>query len=121
VTFTAPIWKEPPPTFSGEAAKKSPQAKVAMAFLKAGRAGDVKGLKKLVVASSIPDLEGPMAKEILEMMKMGPDPAKMKLTRVDVHGESAQVTYTLESKESTETTTINLKMEQGEWKVSPHE
>ena len=120
-TFNAPIWKEPPPTYSGEAARKSPQARAAIAFFKAGRAGDLQGLKKVVVASSIPDLEGPMGKEILEMMKLGPDPAKMKISRVDVKGESASVTFQQVTKESTETTTINLRVENGEWKVSPRE
>jgi hypothetical protein len=119
VTFTAPIWKEPPPTYSGEAAKNSPQAKVAIAFFKAGRAGDLDGLKKVVVASSIPDLEGPMGKEILEMMKFSPDPARTKITRVDVHGDSAEVTFQEVTKESTETNTVRVRMEEGKWKVSP--
>jgi hypothetical protein len=119
VTFSAPIWREPPPTYSGEAAKNSPQAKAAIAFFKAGRAGDLEGLKKVVVASSIPDLEGPMGKEILEMMKFSPDPAKAKITRVDVQGESAEVTFQEVTKESTETNTVRLKMEEGKWKVSP--
>lgn len=118
-TVRAPIWKEPPPTYAGEAAKKSPQARAAIAFFKAGRAGDLQGLKKVVVSSSIPDLEGPMGKEILEMMKLGPDPTRMKISRVDVEGESASVTFQQIRKESTETTTIRLRMENGEWKVSP--
>jgi hypothetical protein len=118
-TFTAPVWSEPPPTFSGTAAKNSPQAKAALAFLKAGRAGDVAGVKKVIVASGVADLDGPMGKEIMEMMKLGSDPAKAKVTRVDVSGETAEVTLEQGTKESMETTTIKLRLEKGEWKVSP--
>ena len=127
VTFTydataeAKIWTEPPPTFSGAAAKNSPQGKVALAFLKAGHTGDVKAIKALVSKSSIADLEGPMGKEIIEMMKMGPDPAKARITRVDVDGESAEVRFEQGSRESMETITIRLKLEEGKWKVSPNQ
>ena len=119
-TFTATVWKEPAPTFSGAAAKNSPQGKAALAFLKAGKSGNVASIKKLIVASSIADLEGPMGKDIVEMMKMGPDPAKAKITRVDVSGEHAEVTLEQGTKESMETTTIKLALENGQWKVSPH-
>ena len=118
-TFTATIWKEPAPTYSGAAAKNSPQAKAALAFLKAGHTGDVAGVKKLIVASSVADLEGPMGKDIIDMMKLGPDPAKAKITRVDVKGESAEVTIEQGTKESMTTTTIKLTLENGQWKVSP--
>lgn len=118
-TFTAPIWRKPPPTLSGEGAKNSPQASAALAFLKAGRAGDVAGVKKMSVASSIADLDGPMGKDIIEMMKLGPDPAKAKITRVDVHGDNAEVTLEQGTKESMETTTVKLALEKGQWKVSP--
>lgn len=119
-TFTALIWKESAPTYSGAAAKNSPQAKAALAFLKAGRAGDVAGIKKTIVAGSIADLEGPMGKDLVEMMKLGSDPAKAKITRVDVNGTSAEVTLEQGTKESMETTTIKLILENGQWKVSPH-
>ncbi len=118
-TVTAPVWKEPAPTYSGAAATSSPQGKAALAFLKAGHTGNVAALKKAVVASSIADLEGPMGKDIIEMMKKGPDPANAKITRVDVNGENAEVTLEQGSKESLETTTIKLVKEHGEWKVSP--
>ena len=49
-TFTAPFWREPAPTLGGAAAAGSPQAKVAVAFFKAGRAGNVAGVKKCVVS-----------------------------------------------------------------------
>jgi hypothetical protein len=90
-----------------------------LAFLKAGKAGDVAGIKKMVVASSVADLEGPMGKDIIEMMKMGPDPGKAKITRVDVDGDNAEVRLEQGTKESMETTTIKLTLEKGQWKVSP--
>lgn len=35
-TFTSPVWKEPPPNYSGTAAITSLQGKAALVFLKAG-------------------------------------------------------------------------------------
>jgi hypothetical protein len=60
-----------------------------------------------------------MGKEIMDMMKMGPDPAQAKVTRVDVSGETAEVRLEQGTKESMETTTIKLALEKGQWKVSP--
>jgi hypothetical protein len=117
-TAKATIWKEPPPTFSGAAAKNSPQGKVALAFLRAGHEGNVAAMRKLVTASSIADLDGPMGKDIIDMMKMGPDPRKLKLTRVDVDGETAEVTFEQKVKGGEETTKVGLRLENGEWKVT---
>jgi hypothetical protein len=118
-TVTAPIWREPAPTMSGAVASNSPQAKAALAFLKAGRSGNVTAIKKTVVAEAQADLDGPMGKEIVGMMKMGPDPTKGKVVSVNVDGESAEVRIEQGTRESSETTTIKLKLEHGQWKVSP--
>jgi hypothetical protein len=117
-TIKASIWAEPPPTFAGEAAKNSPQGKVALALLKAGRAGDAKAIRKLLTEDDAKDLDGPMGKDILEMMKMGPDPRKSKIMRVDVAGENADVTFEQSSKNGVESTTIHLRLVNGEWKVA---
>ena len=61
-----------------------------------------------------------MGKDLVEMMKLGSDPAKAKITRVDVNGPSAEVTLEQGTKESMETTTVRLTLENGQWKVSPH-
>jgi hypothetical protein len=119
VTITAPIRKEPAASSSGAAAKNSPQADIAIAFLKAGRAGNAAAIKRTIVQSAVSDLDGPMGKHIIETMKMGPDPAKAKITRVDIIGTSAEVVFEEGSKDAKETTTIKLKLENGQWKVSP--
>lgn len=88
-TFTAPIWREPPPTLGGAATAGSPPAKVAVAFFKAGRAGDVAGVKKCVVAARVKDFDGPEGKKLMEVFQFAPDPVKARITRVDVEGDSA--------------------------------
>ena len=67
----------------------------------------------------IRDHDSPMGNEIMEMMKLGPDQAKANFTRVDVSGETAEVTLEQGTKESMETSTIKLRLEKGEWKVPP--
>ncbi len=118
-TFTAPLWREPPPTLGGSAAAASPQARVAIAFFKAGRAGDVTGVKKCVVSSRARDFDGPEGKKLMEVFQFAPDPATARITRVDVEGDSAEVSFETVSKGSTETSTVRLKLEKGKWKVSP--
>ena len=118
-TFTAPLWREPPPTLGGAAAAASPQAKMAIAFFKAGRAGDVAGVKKCVVSSRASDFDGPEGKTLMEVFQFAPDPAKAKITRVDVDGDSAEVSFETVSKSSTETSKVKLQLEKGRWKVSP--
>lgn len=118
-TFTAPIWHEPAPTLGGTAAARSPQAKAAIAFFKAGRAGDLAGIKKSVVSSKAGDFDGPEGKKLLEMFQFAPDPARARITRVDVQGDTAEVTFETLSKDSTETSTVRLMLEKGQWRVSP--
>jgi hypothetical protein len=118
-TFTAPLWREPAPTLGGAAAARSPQAKVAIAFFKAGRAGNVAGVKKCVVSERVKDFDGPEGKKLMEVFQFAPDPARAKITRLDVQGDSAEVTFETTSKGSTETSTVKLKLENGRWKVSP--
>ena len=118
-TFTAPFWREPTPTLGGAAAAGSPQAKAAVAFFKAGRAGDVAGVKKCVVSDRVKDFDGPDGKKLMEVFQFSPDPARAKITRVDVEGDTAVVTFETKSQGSTETSTVKLKLENGKWKVSP--
>jgi hypothetical protein len=118
-TFTAPIWREPAPTLGGAAAAASPQAKAAVAFFKAGRARDLAALKKCVVSSRAGDFDGPEGKKLMEVFQFAPDPTKAKVTRVDVVGDAAEVVFENRSKDSTETSTVRLKLENGKWKVSP--
>jgi hypothetical protein len=118
-TFTAPIWREPQPTLGAAAAAGSPQARVAVAFFKAGRTGNVAGVKRCVVSSRVNDFDGPEGKKLMELFQYAPDPARAKITRVDVEGDSAEVSFETKSKNSTETNTVKLKLENGKWKVSP--
>lgn len=118
-TFTAPLRREPAPTLSGVAARKSPPARAAIAFFKAGRAGDVVGVKRSVVSDRAGDFEGPEGKKLMEAFQLAPDPARATITRVDVRGDEAEVTFVTTSKDSTETSTVKLRLDGGKWKVSP--
>ncbi|MGA9120360.1 MAG: hypothetical protein WB699_13440 [Bacteroidota bacterium] len=69
--------------------------------------------------SSHADLDGPKGIDIVEMMKLDPDPEKARIARVDVNGETAVITLEQKTKVSRETTTINLNLEDGQWNVSP--
>lgn len=118
-TFSTILWSEPAPTFTGAAAKKSPQAKAALAFLKAGYEGNLDALKKSVVESSVGELEGENGVKIMEMMKLGPDPKTVNVTEVYVKGEDAEVVLVQGTSDSMMTTTIKVKQERGVWKVYP--
>jgi len=118
-TFSTALWSEPAPTFTGPAARKSLQAKAALAFLKAGYEGNLDALKKSVVESSVSELEGENGVKIMEMMKLGPDPKTVNVTEVYVKGEDAEVVLVQGTSESMMTTTIKVKQERGVWKVYP--
>ena len=49
----------------------------------------------------------------------GIEPARAAITRVDIRGDEAEVTFVTTSKDSTDTSTVKLKLEDGKWKVSP--
>jgi hypothetical protein len=117
VTFDAPLWTPPPPTYTGEAAKNSPQAKIAVEFMKAGREGNVAALKKTVDKQGKADLDGPDGKEIIEMMKDGEDPAKLIIKGVYVDGDKGEVEFAEKDPKSSTSITIKVILENGEWKV----
>jgi hypothetical protein len=79
----------------------------------------VAGVKKCVVSNRATDFDGPEGKKLMEVFQLAPDPARAKITRVDVEGDSAEVSFETVSKSSTETSTVKLKLEKGKWKVSP--
>jgi hypothetical protein len=63
--------------------------------------------------------DGPQGKEMMEVFQFAPDPAKAKITRVDVAGETAEVVFESHSEGSTETSTVRPRLENGRWEVSP--
>ena len=118
-TFEAPIYRKPPPTMSGAAAKDSPQAKAVLAFYKAARSGDAAAIKKTMTAESAKVLDGPQAKEALDLLKASsPEPAKAEIESVDVKGDKAEVIVVVRSKDGKETSTMNVERVAGQWKVA---
>jgi hypothetical protein len=118
-TFQAPIYRKPPPSMTGVAAKDSPQAKAVLAFYKAARAGDVAAIKKSVTAEAAKNFDGPQAKEAMEFLKLSsPDPAVAEIESVDVKGDKAEVVVVVRSKDGKETSTVNVEKFGGQWKVA---
>lgn len=118
-TFEAPIYRKPPPSMTGAAAKDSPQAKAVFAFYKAARAGDLAGVKKAITPDGAKHFDAPEAKEAMEFLKMSsPDPAAAEIESVDVKGDKAEVVVVVRSKDGKETSTMNVIKVGGQWKVS---
>jgi hypothetical protein len=118
-TFEAPIYRKPPPSMTGAAAKDSPQAKVVLAFYKAARAGDVAAIKKTVTPDTAKNFDGPQAKEAMEFLKVSsPDPAVAEIESVDVKGDKAEVVVVVRSKDGKETSKVNVERVGGQWKMS---
>jgi hypothetical protein len=119
VTFEAPIYRKPPPTMSGAAARESAQAKAVLAFYKAARSGDVAAIKKTMTAESAKVFDGPQAKEAVDFLKASsPEPAKAEIDSVDVKGDKAEVIVVVRSKDGKETSTMNVEKVAGQWKVA---
>jgi Putative lumazine-binding len=98
---------------------KAFEGKATIAFLKAARTGDKVVIRKTMTAEAAKGLDGPQAKEMLELLKMtSPDPATARIDAVDVKGNTAEVTVVEESKDGSVTSTFHLTLEGGQWKVS---
>jgi hypothetical protein len=116
--FRAPVWHRPPPTASGAAAAQTAPGKAVLAFLKAARSGDVAAIKKLMTAEAARELDGPRSKEMVEFLKTAtPNPATAQIDSVDITGDTAEVIVVEKSKDGSQTSTMKLALEGGEWKV----
>ena len=119
VTFEAALWRKPPPSLSGAAAKDSPEGKAVLAFYKAVKAGDLAAVRKAMTAESGKQLEGPQGKEALEFLKaIVPDPAVAGIESVDRKGNKALVEVVVKSKDGSETSKVSLELVSGQWKVA---
>jgi hypothetical protein len=118
-TFEAPIYRKPPPSMTGAAAKDSAPAKAVLALYKAARAGDVAAVRKALTPESAKTLDGPEAKEAMGFLKAtSPDPAAAEIESVDVKGDKAEVVVVVRSKDGKETSTMNVEKIAGQWKVA---
>jgi hypothetical protein len=72
----------------------TPQGKVVIAFYKAMHLGDEASLRKYVTAESAKDFDGPTGKDTIEAMKMMTPDVPPTITKVDVTGKTAKVTFT---------------------------
>lgn len=116
-TFATDVWRKPKEVAATPAdqqkAAASPQAVAYEAFLKAVRAGDMAGLRKLVVPEMAQQMDAPDFKQMFPMMQ-AMTPKKVGYLRLTESGESA----TLEvSGDGNDKGTITLQKVAGQWKV----
>jgi hypothetical protein len=100
------------------ARRQRPQAKVAVAFFKAGeegRRGRRQEVRRLEPGQGIRRARREKAHGAVPVR---PGSGELR-SRVDVEGDTAEVSFETKSKNSTETSTVKLKLENGKWKVSP--
>ncbi len=121
-TFRTTIRPLAPPTFVGTAAQNSAPAKAALAFFAACRKGDVPAIRAFLPPEQSADLDGPNAKQMLEVVKMmSPDPATARVASVTLRGNVATVVIEEKKASGKETTTLKLvgATPNGPWKVKP--
>jgi hypothetical protein len=113
--FSAAILPKPKPVAEVMLPLDSPPAQLALAFVKAARAGDKAGLKKVITSEMAADLDGPNGAKIMEFLKEAYPPT-MKLTKVVKKGEhKAEIVFTEKSKDSSATTTMKAALVNGAW------
>ena len=117
-TFSASVWRRPPPTATGAAAADTAPGKAVLAFLKAAQTGDKAAIRKLMTSEAGKELDGPRSGEMLAMLKtITPSPATAQIDTVDIHGDSAEVVIVEKSTDGSTTSTFTLTLEGGQWKI----
>ncbi len=116
-TFAADVWRKPKEVAATPADKQkaaaSPQAAAYSAFLKAVTAGDMAGLRQLVVPEMAKQMDDPGFKQMFPMMQEM-TPKKVDYQRVSESGDTA----TLElSAPEMGTGVATLQKVAGQWKV----
>jgi len=107
--FTAGILPKPAPAPEKLLPLDSPPAKLALAFVKAARAGDKAGLKKLITPDMAADLYGPDGDKIMGFLKEA-YPLTMKLTKVVQKGEDkAEIVFTGKSSDGSSSASTTMK------------
>lgn len=115
IDFSANIQPKPAPVPEKLLPLDSPPARLALAFVKAARAGDKAGLKKLITPDMAADLDGPQGAEIMKFLKEA-YPLTMKLTKVVQKGDDkAEIVFAENSKDSSVTTTMKAALIDGGW------
>lgn len=104
---------------TGKAAWSTPQGKVVAEYLRAARAGDKAGLRKLLVAERAKDLDGPQAVQILEFLKLSEDPNTADFDSLTIDGDSAEAVIATRTKDGASSSRYKLARVGGVWKVSP--
>ena len=116
-TFAADVWRKPKAVAASPADQKaaaaSPQAAAYGAFLKAVQAGDMAGLRKLVVPEMAQQMDAPDFKQMFPMMQ-AMTPKAVAYQRVTESGDTA--TLELTAKELGQGV-ATLQKVGGQWKI----
>lgn len=116
-TFAADVWRKPKAVAAtpadGQKAAASPQAAAYGAFLKAVQAGDLAGLRKLVVPEMARQMDDPDFKQMFPMMQEM-TPKKVDYQRVSESGDTA--TLELSAPEMGQGVATLQKVD-GQWRI----
>ena len=104
---------------SGKAAWATPQGKVIADYLRAARAGDKAGLKRVIIAERAKDLDGPQAAEIISFLKLSADPRTAEFGDLTVDGDTAMANIIERTKNGSSSSRYKLKLVGGAWKMDP--
>ena len=107
------------PDVSGKAAWNTPQGKVIAEYLRAARAGDKAGLKRVLIAERAKDLDGPQAAQILDFLKLSADPKTAEFDGLTIDGDSAEANIAERTKDGASSSRYKLQRVGGVWKVAP--
>ena len=124
VAFQAPITRAakpvPPSAAETAAAQKSPQAKVYGEYLKAVQKEDLAGLKKVMSAEMVKQLDQPDAKEMLKLIKMM-TAKDIQVLKVVEKGDTADLTVSGTQDSGPSNGVVHMVKEGGAWKLQREE
>lgn len=104
---------------SGKAAWATPQGKVIAEYLRAARAGDKAGLKRVILAERAKDLDGPQGAEIISFLKLSADSKTAEFGDLTVDGDTAMANIIERTKNGSSSSRYKLKLVGGAWKMDP--
>ncbi len=107
------------PDAAGETAWATPQGKAIAEYLRAARAGDKAALKTVLMADHATQLDGPNAAQLLEFLKLSPNPNTAEFDSLTVDSDSAEAKLTERSKNGAESSNYTLRLIKGVWFVAP--
>ena len=106
------------PDATGKAAWATAQGKVLADFLTAARTGDKATLKRVMMAQQAKQLDGQNARQLLEFLKMSPNPKTAEFDSLIIDGDSAEAKIAERSKNGATASDYKLRLVNSVWFVA---